>query len=88
METTNETGKGHGHPGHDRKVTITVDRIPKEILPGVYLIADLKERLGIDACRELDEVVCGEFKPLEEGTKIDIKGGEHFVSHVRCGGSS
>jgi hypothetical protein len=36
----------------------------------------------------LDEVVHGEFKPLDDNAHIDIKGGEIFVSHVRTGGSS
>jgi hypothetical protein len=36
----------------------------------------------------LDEVVRGEFKPLDDNAHIDIKGGEIFVSHVRTGGSS
>jgi hypothetical protein len=36
----------------------------------------------------LDEVVHGEFKPLDDNAHIHVKGGDIFVSHVRTGGSS
>jgi len=69
-------------------VTIVVDRNPREIRPGTYVVADFKERLGIDSCKELDEIVCEEFKPLDDSAKVHVKGGEQFVTHARCGGSS
>ena len=88
METTIEIGKGHGHPGHSNEVTISVDGVSQQILRGNYIVAELKRLLQIDPCRDLDEVVCGELRPLEDSGRTHIKGGEVFISHVRCGASS
>lgn len=74
------------HPGHD--VTVTVDGVKHEVRKGDYIVSQFKTLVGVDAARELDEVVHGEFKPLDDNARIDIKGGEIFVSHVRTGGSS
>lgn len=79
-------GHHHPHPGHD--VTVTVDGVKHEVRKGDYIVSQFKNLVGVDAARELDEVVHGEFKPLDDNAHIDIKGGEIFVSHVRTGGSS
>jgi hypothetical protein len=88
MDTTVATQKGHEHPGHSNEVTISLDGVPRQIQRGNYLVAELKRLLQIDPCRDLDEVVCGELRPLEDSSKMHIKGGESFISHVRCGASS
>ena len=88
METVVMADKGCGYPGHDKEVTILLDRVPRQIQSGGYVVAELKRLLGIDLCRDLDEVVCNEFRPLDDSSKVHIRGGESFVSHVRCGGSS
>lgn len=88
METVIVTDKGHGRSGHDSEVMITLDGVPRKIKRGNYLVAELKRILQIDPCHDLDEVICREFRPLEDSGTIDVKGGEVFVSHVRCGGSS
>lgn len=88
METTIVTDKGHGYPRHDNEVMITLDGVPRQIQRGNYLVAELKRLLQIDPCHDLDEVICGEFRPLEDSGNAHIKGGEVFVSHVRCGASS
>lgn len=79
-------GHHHPHPGHD--VTVTVDGVKHEVRKGDYIVSQFKKLVGVDAARELDEVVHGEFKPLDDNAHIEIKGGEIFVSHVRTGGSS
>lgn len=88
MDTTTESGKGRDHSGHSHDVTITIDGSPRNIQPGNYTLVDLKQLLQIDPCHDLDEVICGEFRPLEDSVKTHIKGGEVFVSHVPCGASS
>lgn len=88
METTSSSERGQVEPGHAHTVTIMLDNAPREIRPGAYEVKELKERLGIDACRDLDQIVCDEFKQLDDNSRIHIKGGEEFVSHARCGGSS
>ncbi len=77
------------HPEHGKdNVTVTVDGVPKKIHRGSYIVAELKAALDVDPSRALDQVVNGEFKPLDDTHRITIKGGEVFVSHVRQGGSS
>lgn len=77
----------HRH-GHDHDVAVTIDGQRKELPAGEYVVSNLKNKLGVPADYELDQVVHGEFRQLADNSQIDIKGGEHFVSHVRRGGSS
>lgn len=84
-----ETQAHHEHGHHDtHPVQVTIDGHHKHIKPGEYLVSKLKEVLGVDASKALDQVVCGEFVPLEDTARICIEGHEVFVSHVRTGGSS
>jgi len=69
-------------------VTVTVDGIEKRVLQGTYIVSVFKQLVGVDASRELDEVVHGEFKPLDDNGSITIEHHEKFVSHVRTGSSS
>jgi hypothetical protein len=71
-----------------RIVQVTVDNVKKDIPKGQYVVAVFKQKVGVDASRALDEVVAGEFKPLQDDQRIRIHGGEVFISHVRQGGSS
>lgn len=83
--------EGHGdheHPDTGKMVFITVDTIRKEVKRGSYIVSELKAAVGVDASKELDEVVGGEFRQLEDNQRITIKGGEIFISHARQGGSS
>lgn len=77
------------HPEHHPKlVKVTVDRKPYEVAPGTRLVSAFKAEVGVDAAKELEEIVDGKLVPLADDAKITIKGGEVFVSHVRRGGSS
>lgn len=69
-------------------VTVTVDGVEKRVPEGTYVVAAFKQLVGVDSSRELDEVVHGEFKPLDDSASIEIKQHEKFVSHVRTGSSS
>ncbi len=82
----NQQGPGHKKPGEE--VTINVDGTERLIDEGVYKVRDLKALYDIPVDYELDEVVNGDFKPLNDERSLHIKGGEVFVSHVRQGGSS
>lgn len=79
-------GHHHSHPGHE--VTVSVDGVTHEVRRGDYVVSEFKRLVGVDAARELDEVVNGELRPLDDNSRVHIKGGEVFVSHVRTGGSS
>jgi hypothetical protein len=90
METPNsETQVSQAaHAGHIHKVTVIVDGVEQKVPEGTYLVSQFKTLVGVDPARELDEVVHGQLKPLDDNAEIVIKGGEKFVSHVRTGGSS
>ncbi len=69
-------------------VTVTVDGIEKRVPRGTYIVSAFKQLVGVDASRELDEVVHGDFNPLDDNATITIEHHEKFVSHVRTGSSS
>lgn len=78
----------HEHPG-PKQIAVTIDTHRKEIAAGKYTGATLKEALGVPADYDLDQVLNGEFIEITDSATIVLeKGGEHFVSHVRRGGSS
>jgi uncharacterized protein YabE (DUF348 family) len=91
-QTREDPGEGHhGHHHnhhHEKKVEVKVDGKEHRVAEGEYLVSEFKKRVGVDAARELDEVRHGELKPLDDNQTICIKGGEVFISHARCGGSS
>ncbi|MBZ5494572.1 MAG: hypothetical protein LAO76_26910 [Acidobacteriia bacterium] len=73
---------------HPAQVTVTVDGKELKVQAGTYTVSDFKRLVGVDASRELDEIIHGEFKPLDDNAKITIEKHEKFVSHVRTGSSS
>jgi hypothetical protein len=90
METPNSEAQVSqaAHASHIHEVTVIVDGVEQKVPKGTYLVSQFKALVGVDAARELDEVVHGQLKPLDDNAEIVIKGGEKFVSHVRTGGSS
>ena len=73
---------------HKEDVTVTVDGKSYKVPEGTYVVSEFKKLVGVDPSKELDEVVHGELKPLDDNRHIHIKGGEVFISHARQGGSS
>ena len=79
----------HEHPHSPKQIAVTIDTNRKEIDAGKYTGATLKQVLGVPAEYDLDQVLNGEFVEITDAAEIVLeKGGEHFVSHVRRGGSS
>jgi hypothetical protein len=83
VETDAKTDQGQGH-----QITVTIDSVPKQIRQDHYLVSELKKVLGVAPELELDEVVNGEFRPLDDNARINVKDQDVFVSHVRRGGAS
>jgi hypothetical protein len=86
--TEGVVGREPAHPETARDVTVTVDGTTHTVHRGSYIVSEFKKLVGVDAARELDEVVHGQFKLLDDNARIVIKGGEVFVSHVRTGAAS
>lgn len=84
---SSDAGKAEG-PQVGPIVTVKVDGHDKEVHRGSYTVSKFKENVGVDAALELAEVVNGQLKPLNDGDRIVIKGGETFFSRVRTGSSS
>jgi hypothetical protein len=82
MTTATQQEKDDTEHHRGQLVTITLDSVARTIEEGVYKVAELKTKLSIPAEYELDMVVNGEFKPLNNERSIHIKGGEVLVSHV------
>lgn len=76
------------HPQPGPNVTVTVDNIAKTIHRGHYTVDEFKQAVGVEAAKELDEIIGGDITPLDDTGKLVIKGGEVFISHARTGGSS
>jgi hypothetical protein len=86
------SGPGGGNPGQGGGqaglVHVTIDGDSKRIPAGNYRVDQLKTALGVPPEKELDQIVDGTIKPLEDNAFIKISGEERFISHVRSGGSS
>lgn len=80
----------HDQKGEKRnhKVTVVVDGKRHEVESGRYIVSQFKQLVHVDAAKELEQIVDGQFVPLEDSGVVTIKGHEQFVSHVRRGGSS
>ena len=70
-------------------VTIDVNQIPKQVRPGCWVVAALKAAVDVPPAKVLAEIKPdGRFDNLENDARIEIRGGEKFISHARRGGSS
>jgi hypothetical protein len=78
------------HSEHEKKhlVSITIDGKTFEVQRGQISVVALKQLAGVPAGYELEEVRHGKLVPLKDDAKVEIEGGEQFVSHPRDGASS
>jgi hypothetical protein len=88
MENHSKQDSEKDRPQPGPTVTVTVDTKLKTVHRGSWIVSEFKKEVGVDAARALDEVIHGEFKPLDDTARITIKSGEIFVSHARQGSSS
>lgn len=92
QDTQQQTSDRHGHDDNDHhnhhKVKVKVDKNEVSVRSGSYTVSEFKAAVGVDAAKELDQIINGILIPLDDTATIIIKGGEQFISHVRAGGSS
>jgi hypothetical protein len=89
MNTASSTAKQPpDRPSGGVLVTISLDGQERQVQESVYKVPELKIVLGVPPDYELDEVIHGEFKPLNDERSVHIKGGEVLISHVRQGSSA
>lgn len=88
-ENDSRSKESHDDPlPTNRQVEVTVDSQPHRVSRGEWTVREFKVQVGVKAARVLDQVINGEFRPLDDNATITIEGGEVFVSHVPQGGSS
>lgn len=69
-------------------VHVTVDREKKRVQAGPYRVSVFKHTVGVPPEKELDQIIKGIIKPLDDNATIVIAGGEIFISHERTGAAS
>lgn len=70
-------------------VTIDVNQVPRQVRPGCWVVAALKAAVDVPAAKVLAGIKPdGTFDNLDNDARIEILGGEKFISHARRGGSS
>ncbi len=88
METQNDKAlKASTHPTA-HLVEVLVDRERKMVQAGPYRVSVFKHDVGVPPEKELDQIVDGVIKPLNDDETIVITGGEVFISHERKGRAS
>jgi hypothetical protein len=84
-----EVGSDVAAEGRAQKlVEVELNGSTQRIERGHYTGRELKLALNVPVEHELDEVIKGEFRPIPNDKKVDIRGGEKFVSHCGQGQSS
>ena len=69
-------------------VQVELNGDPVSLHRGNYTGARLKDALHVPREHVLEQVIEGEFKPVENGAHVKIRGEEVFVSHCGQGQSS
>ncbi len=77
-----------GRHGEDHLVTINVDGIDHKVRRGMWIVHNLKTKLGIDQAKVLAEITPQGLKDLDDKAEIEVHAGERFMTHARSGGSS
>lgn len=73
---------------HEHLVHVTVDGAKKSVATGPYRVSLFKHAVGVPPEKELDQIIKGVIKPLDDNATIVIAGHEVFVSHERTGAAS
>ncbi len=88
MQTSHDERPTEGATDHPHLVEVELNGTHKHIAGGEYTGRTLKLALGVPVEHELDQVIHHEFRPIANDARIDIHGGEKFVSHCGQGQSS
>lgn len=75
-------------PEKEHKVAIEVDGHKHNVRAGTWEVSALKAETKVDPAKVLAEITPQGLNDLDDGAKIEIRGGERFMSHVRTGSSS
>ncbi len=88
MEKQRDTAPGKETRPTPHLVEVLVDRQKKKVQAGPYRVSVFKHEVGVPPEKELDQIIKGVIKPLDDNATIVIAGGEVFISHERTGAAS
>jgi len=83
-----ESASGTDARPHQHLVVVTVDKQKKKVEAGPYRVSVFKHAVGVPPEKELDQIIHGVIKPLDDNATIIIAGDEIFISHERTGAAS
>lgn len=86
MENLESHAREHKEGGGT--VEVELNGTPRHIKGGEYTGRELKLALGVPLDHQLELVVHGEFRTIQNDDKVRVHGGEKFVSHCGQGSSS
>lgn len=88
MQISNDQRPTTDANAHPHLVEVELNGAHKRIAGGEYTGRTLKLALGVPVEHELDQVIHHEFRPIANDERLNIHGGEKFVSHCGQGQSS
>jgi hypothetical protein len=88
MEKLTNPGDRQGKEPSTHFVEVIVDNHPRKVQAGPYRVSVFKHDVGVPPEKELDQIIKGQIKPLDDNATIIIAGGEKFISHERTGAAS
>lgn len=83
-----ETPEFPDKPEHLISIFLNDETVPRKVRPGTWIVSQLKAALGVDPALVLAELTKQGPKDLDDRQRIAVHEGEHFITHVRKGGSS
>lgn len=88
MENVGKSDGGLEKHPVNHLVEVMVDGHKKSVEAGPYRISVFKHTVGVPPEKELDQIIKGIIKPLDDNATINIAGHEVFISHERTGAAS
>lgn len=70
-----------------KKVEVFINGAGMMILPGDYLVSELKKKLHVPAAHILASLIHQQLKPLDDSSSVCVNGGEKFISYP-CDGQA
>ena len=81
-------GPVDSHTTSDKLVNVKVNGKLYHVPSGTYLVATFKTMVEVPPQDNLERLVNGEVKPLDDAGKVEVRGDESFVSFPCSGGAS
>jgi hypothetical protein len=88
MENVSKSGSDTDKHPANHLVQVVVDGHKKSVAAGPYRVSVFKHTVGVPPEKELDQIIKGIIKPLDDNSSINIAGNEVFISHERTGAAS